>query len=629
MLYITDSKDIPKFQYDVMGAEYIGIDTETTGLNYQVDKLILFQVKTDTESYIFDIRKIGIPSLKSILLTINDSNCKCIFHNAKFDVEFLKYHTGVWVRNPIDIMLMEILIENGLTFNMDRMHSLKYLVGKYKNIVLDKETRDEFIGNYNVNITNDILIYATLDVEYLKDIYLEQLSKLEVQKQTKVAKLENRLILPVCDMEMTGIKLDVNKWTELMNNSYINAEEIKKKWKEEVFSRLDFSLCANLIGARERLGMPALKTKKDLKMATELVNPEFYKDALKEEFLLSSPKQVLHILNLMGFDIESTGEEVLEDLHSDDYVITGLLQYRTSMKMATSFGQQFIDAVSSVDGRIHPDIFQIGAQSGRFSIKNPAMQTISADPRYRESFIAEEGKLIVGADCSQEEYRLAGAVSKEPVIIKAYKDGLDMHIATAALVNEIPLEAVTKELRNNAKPVNFSILYGTSAYGMHMKQKISQDRAEWIISTFFKGYPVLSEFMKQAKEMIFEKKYSSTLLGRKRYFNMKIMFTSDNPNKEREKYKARIQREGFNHIIQGTGADIIKIALCSLFYNNPFGNRMHIILTVHDEIELEVDAEIAEQAKEFLVKCMEDAESKFFGDVPVRVDPYIDTCWKH
>ena len=629
MLLITSEKEIPKFHYDIMNTEYIGIDTETTGLNYLVDKLILVQIKTDSESYIFDVRKFGLSNLKTIINIINDNHCKCIFHNAKFDIEFIKYNTGLWIENPIDIMLMETLLENGLTFGMERLRSLKYLVGKYKNIVLDKETRDEFINNYNLIITNDILIYATLDVEYLKDIYFEQLKVLESQKQLNIVNLENRLILPVCDMEMTGIKLDTKKWTDLMNDALVSAGEIEKKWKEDVFSRLDFSLCKNLIEARQRLGMRALKTKKAIQMAIELTNPEFYIDALKEEFLLSSPKQVLSVLNLMGFDIESTGEEVLEDLHSEDYSVTGLLQYRTNEKMATSFGQKFIDSISPVDGRIHPDIFQLGAQSGRFSIKNPAMQTISTDPRYRESFIAEDGKMIVGADCSQEEYRLAGAISKEPAIIKAYKDGLDMHIATASLVNEIPITEVTKAQRNDAKPVNFSILYGTSAYGMHMKQKVSQDKAEWIINTFFKGYPILSEFMKQAREVIYEKKYSSTLFGRKRYFNMKIMFTSENPNKEREKYKATIQREGFNHIIQGTGADIIKIALCSLFYDNPFGDRMHIILTVHDEIELEVDKEIAESAKEFLIKCMEDAEGKFFGDVPVKVEAYVDTCWKH
>jgi DNA polymerase-1 len=181
-------------------------------------------------------------------------------------------------------------------------------------------------------------------------------------------------------------------------------------------------------------------------------------------------------------------------------------------------------------------------------------------------------------------------------------------------------------MRRDAKPVNFSILYGTSAYGMAKKQKITQKQAEDIIETFYKGYPTLAKFQPAFQEFAIKNMYSVSLYGRKRFAENRTLFAD---MKEKDKYFGRLKREFFNHVIQGTAADIVKLILCRLYHENPFGEGMRIILTVHDEIEISVKEELAEQGKAFLKKVMEEEEQKFLGEIPAVAEVEYGKWWVH
>jgi len=624
--YINDYHQLGEFQKALSISDMICLDIETTGLNPFRDELVLVQVKLNDQTFIFDCTLLENKYITYIIQLIRDSKKKVIGHNIKFDVKFLKQKTGEMIENVYDTFMAEVIIYNGIG---DRYPSLKSLVKKYCNVELEKEIRTEFIGSKE--ITTEKLIYASLDVEYLLPIYYAQQKLIDETKQRNVVDLEMLTLPAVVSMELTGVILDINRWKELAAIASENAARLELEIRDEIFERIDFNKFSNMYLARCGLGMPQEKSKRKIAEMEQLTDSTFYKDVLKEKFQVSSPNQLRYALSQIGLNLSSTREEFVVALYekTDDSILAKIIEYRGENKKATTSGEEFLNSIEPSTGRIHSEFEQMGARSGRFSSKDPNLQNIIADPKYRSCFIAGEGKVIVGGDFSQEEYRLAGAVSGERAIIESYKSGIDMHTKTASIVNGIPVEEVSKEIRQKAKTINFSILYGTSDYGMARKQKISVDEANKIIKLFYGGYPTLNAFQRAIKKKILELGYSSTLLGRRRYFEIKTFFEGNDGWKQKYKQDATIQREGFNHIIQGTGGDVIKESLTRLYFENPFGELFHLLLTVHDEIECEVDVSIKEDAKKFLVGIMESTLQKYLGEIPAKVDSYIETYWKH
>jgi DNA polymerase-1 len=627
---VTDLKGISRFVKEYQSAECLSLDLETTGLEPYTNRILLLQIKAGKTTFIFDVRKIKNEYFKYLIQLIKDSNKLVLGHNIKFDVKFLWVATGELLTNVYDTMLAELLINNGIEENegkSGRFISLKTVVSKYCGVELDKSAREDFYKHPEQEITEEQLIYSALDVEYLEKVREEQIKILSVQKQIKVLDLENRLLPVVASMELNGIKLNVERWRELICIAESEARELEVKIKDSLLNRVDLSDCKCLKDAYDKLSIPYKKTKRNLEVITQPLNPEYFMNTLRGEFNIGSTYQLKAALNLLGFDLKSTGEDALNELDTDDESINYIKECRSKKKLVSSFGENFIALINPVTGKIHPQFNQLGAVSGRFSSENPSFQNITGDPEYRHCFIADDGWVYVCGDLSQEEYRLTGAISKEPVIIKAYKEGKDMHVSTGSMMNDdIPLEQVTKEQRKDAKPVNFSIIYGTTAYGMSKKQRIPESRAEWIISTFYKGYPVFAKYQKRFQEDVIKRMMSVTLYGRRRFFKEKTLFDDI---RQKDKYYARIAREGFNHIIQGTAADVVKLILCRIYYENPFGEDMQILITVHDEIEITVKEELAEEAKAFLKRVMEEELQKFLGEIPAVAEVEYGKFWIH
>ena len=253
------------------------------------------------------------------------------------------------------------------------------------------------------------------------------------------------------------------------------------------------------------------------------------------------------------------------------------------------------------------------------------MQNIPTHNGDREGFVAKDGYSFITCDYSQMEYRLAGAISREPKIIKAYVKGFDMHTATAALRFGKDLNDVTKEERSKGKAVNFTILYGGTEYALGKNLSIPQDEALYILSQFLQNYPVLAAHKAASENKIVELGYSITLMGRRRYWKSLGAFATPN---EVNNYINRMKREGYNHIIQGTGADVTKLSMINISKNSPFGLELyHLLLQIHDELVAEVRDDIVEEAAKFMKYEMESAFQPFLGEIPALVDVKISKRW--
>ncbi len=298
--------------------------------------------------------------------------------------------------------------------------------------------------------------------------------------------------------------------------------------------------------------------------------------------------------------------------------------YREHKKRLTTYAETFLTHIDKTTGRIHTNFTQL-RHTGRLASSGPNLQNIPALEGYRKAFRAREGYKIITADYNQAELRYMGAMSKEPEIINAYINNEDLHKKTATFLFNKDIEDISKDERQHGKNMNFGTIYLISPWGMRRNWGIPLETGKEFLRKYFKGYPILNIFLKQLGDMVCENYYSTTLLGRKRFFEKKEYYVD---YIEREKHMSAIRREGVNHSVQGGSADIVKIAMKHIFYDNPWTHdEVRILLQEHDEIVVEAKDDIAEDVGRYVIACMEDAEKPFLGDIPAKVDIIIKDHW--
>jgi DNA polymerase-1 len=325
----------------------------------------------------------------------------------------------------------------------------------------------------------------------------------------------------------------------------------------------------------------------------------------------SSPDQVARVLREHGHPVQRTDEQTLQALAEDEPLARLLLQYRESSRKAGAYGIDFLRHVHAQTGRIHADYRQLGAASGRMACSNPNLQNIPRDAAYRACFRPTAGRALIKADFSQIELRVAAQRTQDPALLAAYRVGADVHIRTAAAVLGIAEDAVGKEQRQLAKALNFGLLYGMGAprlreyaasdYGV----QLTEEGAQAFRERFFRAYPGLRRWHRSQRDGEVD---TRTLTGRRRLGVSR--FT-----------------EKLNTPVQGTGADILKLALARLWEDRHAFPTAAPVLCVHDEIVLECDATEAAQVAEWLVGHMEAAGQTLLSDVPVEADSTIAADW--
>ncbi|MDR5589318.1 DNA polymerase I [Christiangramia sp. SM2212] len=565
-------------------------DTETTSLNPLEAQLvgIAFSWEAGKGFYIpFPEDKEEAQNLiEELRQFFENDKIQKIGQNLKYDIEVLdKYNVDV--KGPLfDTMIAHYLI------NPDMRHNMDVLAETYLNYT--PQPISELIGKKGKNQGNmrDVDLdkqteYASEDADItfqLKNLFEKELDEAETRKLFN--EIEIPLVKVLADMELEGIKLDEKYLKSL-------SEALAKDIKE--------------------------------------LESKIYEDA-GEEFLISSPKQ-LGIILFEKLELSkkpkktktgqySTSEDVLSVLADEHAIVRHVLDYRGLVKLQNTYVDALPNQVEKTTGRVHTDYVQTTAATGRLSSNNPNLQNIpirtERGRQVRKAFVPrDENFVLLAADYSQIELRIIAALSKEENMIKAFQDGEDIHASTAAKVFNVPLDEVTREQRSNAKTVNFGIIYGVSAFGLSNQTTLSRSESKELIDTYYKTYPKLSSYIADQVDFAREHGYVSTVLGRRRYLK--------DINSRNQVVRGAAERNAVNAPIQGSAADIIKLAMINIHKKLEEENyKTRMLLQVHDELVFDAHKDELEKVKKMIKSEMENA---YKLEVPLDVDLGIGENW--
>ena len=502
-----------------------------------------------------------IPELKSI---IEDPDIKKIGFDAKSDYHLL-LNNGITPKGlEYDVLLASYVKDP------NRKHALEAQALDFLNHIMTEED-DDFIK------------FTCDEAHTIFELYDYWKGHLNRQEEKLVSEIEIPLTIVLAKMEHTGVAIDVEYLKEL--SAYMT----------EKLAELE-DLIYQLAG---------------------------------ETFNINSPKQVAEILfDKLGIKNKkkksrSTGAEVLEELAKEYEICDYILQHRKFSKLKSTYTDVLPTLISKRDGSIHTTFNQALTVTGRLSSSNPNLQNIpirtEEGNKIRYAFCAmdRENSLILSADYSQIELRLLAHVSEDKHLIQAFTTGMDIHTMTASKVFGVKPEDVTKEMRRKSKAVNFGIVYGQSKYGLAKNLGISASEAQEFIDKYFETYPGVKEYMNREIEFVSKHGYVETIFGRKRYLASELQSSS---------YQIRefAQRAAINQPLQGTAADLIKMAMIRVDKELE-GLETKMVLQVHDELVFEVPKSELEAVKEIAIRCMElDQPLK----VPLIVDINYGPSWK-
>ncbi|RMH68950.1 MAG: hypothetical protein D6675_14410 [Gemmatimonadetes bacterium] len=575
----------------------LALDTETTGLDPHLDRVILLQIGDLTHQYVIDTRKVDIEPLRPIL----EGTTPKILHNAKFDYQMIRGTFNIMLENVIDTMLIEKILYNGKKY--EGGFSLKNVCQFRLGIEISKEAQESFI-DHKGDFTPEQIEYARLDVIYPFQVALLQFPDLVKEDLVYIARLECHAACAFGDMEFNGFFLDQEKWRGLVTKSE-KARDI----------------------AKEKLDAIIRNDPRTQKFVAKVVQDDLFSGAACDlppvTLNYDSDQQLKEALNLLGIEVSDTGRDTLLEFGGGHEIINLILEYREHQKVISTYGESFLKHIHPKTQRIHPNFQQLGAESGRVSCTKPNLQNIKAGSDFRNSFIAAPGYKMITSDYSGAELRIIAHASEDPVFIETFHNGGDLHSIVASTMFGVPVSKTeNKHLRQAAKAINFGLAYGMGAQGLAKRIDKPVEEAEELMQQYFKSYSKIKSFLDRSAKEGVEKGYSRTFAGRKRYFEEYKKAKTD------RSLRGRIERQAKNTPIQGTNADFTKLAMVRL-RDRIRRERldMKLVNTVHDEIVLEVKAEFAEEGGRIVEEEMVNAAREFITKVPVEVDCAIEDFW--
>ena len=587
---VSDEKDLKALRDLLLSQKEFTFDTETSSLDPHTSEIvaITFSFKPHQAFFVYmphdqkrthEILDILRPALESqTILKIGQ--------NIKFDLIVL-HHYGLEVKGPLfDTMVAHYLLYPGLKHNMDYLAET-YL--NYKTIHIDEliGKRGKHQGSMRNLPPERIKNYACEDSDItfqLKEILEKEL--VIQQMDSLFYELEMPLLRVLYQMETTGVKLDV---------------EFLKNYRQEIVDKI------------------------------QDIEKQIYKLA-GEEFNISSTKQLGYILfeklkitdnpKLTKTKQYSTSETELSKLADAHPIVALILEYRSLKKLLSAYIDSLPQLVNLATGRIHASFNQTITATGRLSSNNPNLQNIpirtSEGRQIRKAFIpSAPDRWIVDADYSQIELRIMAHLSQDENMIEAFRSGQDIHTMTAAKIYKVEPEQVTKEMRYKAKSANFAIIYGSSAFGLAQNLNIPRSEAKALIDGYFETYPKVKEYMNRIIEQARSDGYVTTIMGRRRYLPD---IHSNNHN-----VRSNAERTAINTPIQGSAADIIKLAMIKIARQlESEGLDSKMIIQVHDELVFDVPQDELERVKKLIKQEMEHAIEL---SVPLVVDMGVGKNW--
>lgn len=555
------------------------IDAELVGLSFAVEENEAFYVPVPED------REQAQRIVNIFKPLYEDENILKIGQNLKYDLEVLRRY-GVRLAGPMwDTMIAHYLIQPELRHNMDYMAEI-YL--HYRTIHIE-----ELIGPKGKNQRSMRSLAPEMVYEYAAedaDITLKLKNKLEPELKRFGAEdlfynIEMPLMPILAEMEMNGIRIDTASLAETSKELTARMTEVEK----QIYA---------LAG---------------------------------EQFNIASPKQVGDILfgKLKIVDKPKktktgqyiTNEEVLQTLRSKNEIVAHILEYRGIKKLLGTYVDNLPQLINPRTGHIHTSFNQTVTATGRLSSSDPNLQNIPVrgedGKEIRKAFIPEEGCLFFSADYSQIELRVMAHLSSDENMLEAFREGHDIHAATAAKIYREAIADVSRDQRTKAKRANFGIIYGITVFGLAERLEISRDEARQLIDGYFGSFPKVKEYMEQSKEVARRQGYVTTLFGRRRYL--------PDINSANATVRGFAERNAINAPIQGTAADIIKVAMIRISRRFEAEHiRSKMILQVHDELNFSVYPDEKERVERIV---MEEMQAAFPMQVPLVADSGWGANW--
>ncbi|MDI6045196.1 DNA polymerase I [Flavobacterium yafengii] len=566
-------------------------DTETTGLDALHAELvgISFSFEKGKGFYVpFPENQEEAQTLiEKLIPFFENESIEKIGQNLKYDLKILSNYNVTVKGKLFDTMIAHYLINPDMRHNMDILSEtyLKYSPQSIETLIGKKGKNQKSMRDVALE---EIKEYAVEDADVtlqLKEIFTLELDKTGTKKLFE--EIEIPLVKVLADMEKEGIRVDVDF-----------LKSLSKTLDDDI----------------------------------KILEANIYETA-GEKFNLASPKQLGDVLfdklKIGGVKQKktktgqyATGEEILSYLAAENPIVKDILDWRQLVKLQNTYVEALPNQVDKITQRIHTDYMQTVAATGRLSSNNPNLQNIpirtERGRQIRKAFVArDENYTLVSADYSQIELRVIAALSGEENMIKAFQNHEDIHKSTASKVFNVPLEEVTREQRSHAKTVNFGIIYGVSAFGLSNQTSLSRSESAALIEAYYKTYPRLKSYIQEQIDFARDNGYVQTILGRRRYLK--------DINSQNAIVRGGAERNAVNAPIQGSAADIIKIAMINIHEKLTSENwKSKMLLQVHDELVFDVHNSELEKIQPMIKYEMEHA---FKLDVPLDVDLGLGKDW--
>ncbi|MCT4623170.1 MAG: DNA polymerase I, partial [Schleiferiaceae bacterium] len=587
---IETDQDLKLFIKKLEQQESVCFDTETTSINAVSAELvgIAFSYAKGKAYYVtvpedYELAKKRVELFKPFF---ENATIEKIGQNIKYDIEVLKKYNVDVKGELFDTMLAHYLIQPDMRHNMDVLAEtyLSYQPMSIENLIGKKGKHQKNMRDVDVDLVKE---YAAEDADItfqLKQYFQPKLAETEVK--SVFDEIETPLIPVLAEMEHTGIKVDEQALKEYSTQLHSEVLSLDKEIKE--LAGQDF-----LISSPRQLG-------------------EILFDKLK---LSDKPKKTKS-------GQYATSEDILVGLKGKHPIIEKILSFREIGKLKSTYVDALPKEINPRTGKIHTSFNQAVAATGRLSSNNPNLQNIpirtERGKKVRAMFVpTDEDHILLAADYSQIELRLIASISKDSSMIEAFKAGEDIHAATAAKVFGIGIDEVTREQRSHAKTVNFGIIYGVSAFGLSNQTNLSRKEAKELIDSYFESYPGIKSYIDNQVAFARENGYVQTIKGRKRYLK--------DINSGNAVVRGHAERNAMNAPIQGSAADVIKIAMIKVFNAmNEVGLKSKMLLQVHDELVFDARLDELDQLKQLVRENMETAVDI---DVPLVVDMGTGNNW--
>ncbi len=587
---LTSQKEINTFIGRLKKSNMFCFDTETTGLDKSDKDLVGIAFALHPGEAVYIPFPEDQKEAKSLAGSFRDvfanPDIEKTGHNLKFDIGVLKPY-GIEVKGALfDTMIAHYLLQPDMRHNMDTLAEtwLDYKPVPIELLIGKKGKKQKSMRSVPLE---KVTPYACEDADItlqLREVFEPGLKDNELSDL--FSKMEAPLVYVLADMEDAGVRIDkdaLSDYAEVLTGSIEEAEKEIYGWAGTRFN----------IGSPKQLG-------------------EILFDKLKISSGAKRTKTKQY----------STSEDVLSKLKDKHPIVAKILEYRSLTKLKSTYVDALPKLISEKTGRVHTSFNQTVAATGRLSSNNPNLQNIPVRTEegrlIRKAFVPRDDQhTLLAADYSQIELRIIASLSGDRAMKEAFNEGLDIHTATAAKVYEVALDDVTKEMRRNAKTVNFGIVYGISAFGLSERLRVPRREAAEIINQYFSKYPGIKEYMDQNIAFAKEHGYVQTMMGRRRYVR--------DINSSNSVVRGYAERNAINAPVQGTAADMIKMAMIEIHKHMiKNGMRSQMVIQVHDELVFDARKDETDDLMPLVEEKMKDAIKL---EVPVVVDMNTGDNW--